>query len=50
MIRVFLQTEQEILDEEQRSTMLPIITYDQEFDSMRQSDFMHKCQVQWIEK
>lgn len=50
MIRVFLQTEQEIRDEEQRSTMLPIITYDQEFDSMRQSDFMYKCQVQWIEK
>lgn len=50
MIRVFLQTEQEIRDEEQRSTMLPIITYDQEFDSMRQSDLMYKCQVQWIEK
>lgn len=50
MICVFLQKEQEIREEEHRSTMLPIITYDQEFDSMRQSDFMYKCQVHWIEK
>ena len=50
MIRVFFQKEQEIREEEQRSTMLPIITYDQEFDSMRQSDFMYKCQLHWIEK
>lgn len=50
MIRVFLQKEQEIREEEQRSTMLPIITYDEEFDSMRQGDFMYKCQVHWIEK
>lgn len=50
MIRVFFQKEQEIREEEQRSTMLPIITYDEEFDSMRQSDFMYKCQVHWIEK
>ena len=42
-VSVFLQKEQEIREEEQRSTMLPIITYDEEFDSMRQSDFMHKC-------
>lgn len=50
MIRCYLMYEQRISEEEQRSTMLPIITYDKEFDSMKQGDFMYKCQVHWIEK